>query len=298
MKTFMLCGALFASTFTLAADESPDRLPAETLAEIVSVAQANFEGIEAMAAIYKWNEATPGRPPRDGNVRFAWDQKNDRFRSAFEVADLTSDTITTPTEFVRISPGQQRTSPSADSRRYWSADVLSPARLFGSGDRPLWQRFKTYTTWKEANDRITIDSSEDSDDLTYTIRMAYTGLNNTKVFVTWILSRSNAFNPTLIARSKGTDIATARLIDVTSWTYKTVDSIVVPRSIAVSTFDERTGVPIMQRNLHLRFAKVNDALDESAFDTDVALSIEAPTRKLNFGNPFPGDSEVPGRSNR
>lgn len=80
------------------------------------------------------------------------------------------------------------------------------------------------------------------------------------------------FTPTLIVRSKGTDTTTANLIDVTSWTYTTVDGIVIPRSISVSKFDERTGAPTMQRNLYLKSAIVNERLDKSTFDTDEAHS--------------------------
>lgn len=274
MKSLLFSASLLVATATLNADEPSEQLPTDTLLEVVAVSQANFDSIDTLTAVYKWHETSPNRPPRVGNTHFVWDRRNNRFRSAFKIDGHTTDTITTPSEFVRIGQGRTRTSPPADSRKYWSADVLSPARLFGTGDRPLWQRLKTYTTWAEANDRITITSSQDDDDLTYTIRMAYTGLRDNKVFVTRTLSKSNAFNPTLIVRSKGTDIATARLIDVTSWTYQTIDGIVIPRSNSVSKFNEHTGAPVSQRNMHLRTATLNGLLDESVFSTELAAATE------------------------
>lgn len=301
MKSVTFCVLLVAITASLVADEPVGTPATDTLGEIVSAAQANFEGIDTLTAIYKWHETTPNRQPRDGSVHFVWDQKNSRFRSAFHADDLASDTITTPTEFVRVRPGQQRAFPPADSRKYWSAGVLSPTRLFGTGDRPLWQSLKTYTTWPETNDRISITSSGEGDDFTYAIRMHYIGIGDTKVFVTRTLTKGNAFNPTLIVRSIGTEASTANLIDVTSWTYKIIDGIVIPKSISVSKFDEQTGAPIMQRNLYLKFAKVNEALADSVFDTEVPLLIDRPDPSTPVADslrrspgPFFGtDEEVP-----
>lgn len=296
MRAVAFCVSLVAITTSLTADEPTDALATDRLVEIVSAAQSNYERIETLTATYTWHETMPNRQPRDGYVDLVWDQQNSRFRSAFHIDELVYDTITTTSEFVRLGPGKKETFPSAESRKYWSADVFSPVRLFGTQDEPLWQSLQAYTTWPEANDRISITSSAEGDDLIYTMRMHYIGHGETNVYVTKTFAKANAFNPTLIVRSKGTAPSAANLIDVTAWTYGTINGVVIPKSISVSNFDERTGAPVMHRSVHLTFATVNEAFGESAFDKEVPLSIDRPTPIADSPRPssfFAPDLSVP-----
>lgn len=272
MKAVVIWVSCVAFTTALLADE-PGDLPTTTmLTAIVSAAQSNYERIETLTATYTLHETMPGRRPRDGFVDLVWDQKNGRFRSALHIDGLVYDTVTTSSEFVRLGPGKREVFPSDESRKYWSADVFSPIRLFGTQDEPLWKTLKTYATWDEANDRMSITSSGEGDDLVYTMRMHYVGHREINVFVTSTFARANAFNPTLVVRSKGKELSAANLVDVTAWTYETVSGIAIPKSISVSDFDERTGMPVRHRSVHLTSARVNEAVRESAFQGDVPLS--------------------------
>jgi hypothetical protein len=117
--------------------------------------------------------------------------------------------------------------------------------------------------------------------------MAYfSNVSNEKVFVTRKLLEQNAFNPSLVVRSAGIDANTANVIDITSWTYKKREGIVIPRSITHSKFEEQTGVPLSHRSLHLRIAKLNTPLDDSAFDYGLALAIEEPVHSMSV-SPLP-----------
>ncbi len=234
------------------ADEGETKPSTAVLCEIVDVAQQNYEKIETLSAIYEWHQTTPKRRPSSGDIHFVWDRKQNRFRSNYRTPEFNLDSVTTPTAFVRIGPGKTKEYPASDSRRFWSAGVLSPARLFGTSNRPLWQTLDAYTRWPEANDRITITKSGVPGELVYTIRMAYfSNVSNEKVFVTRKLLEQNAFNPSLVVRSAGIDANTANVIDITSWTYKKREGIVIPRSITHSKFEEQTGVPVSHRSLHL-----------------------------------------------
>lgn len=282
--------ALFTASITIA--DEPVVAPAtDTLRDIVAVAQENFENISTLTAIYEFYEIMPGRRPRRGDIHLAWDRLHNCFRSNFVSPDFQSDSVTTPTEFIRIHQSNVQRYPASESRQYWSADVLSPARLFGTQDRPLWQSLKNYITWPEANDRITITSHGADDDLVYTIRMAYTSnVSDKKVFVTRKLAKRNAFHPTLITKSIGIDADTADITEVVDWTYKTFNGLVIPRSVTTSGFDRHTGSPHIHRTLHLRYAKLNDELNDAVFDDEAAFTVMEPPRHDHSSVPSQRDS--------
>lgn len=266
MRFVVLMPFLFVTIGTASAQDG--RSSVEIMKEIVDATQQNLDRIETFSALYHMRSADSQQQSKDGQVHFVWEQKTNRVRSRYVSSDIIADSLNPPG---------------------WHA--VSSQILYGDGRRLLVDAFRGYLTWPEANERIAITANGEGDNLTYTVRIAYTSDSDEKLFVTWKLSRKFDFNPLLVVRSLGISPETAELVSVSSWSYRKVDEISIPSRVSVCKFEKATGELKSDLTLDLLDITLNDPVSDDAFDPSLPFSISVPDPTPAFdvelGDAFP-----------